>query len=463
MAGPTTDRLLHSNKGSSRVVRFVRSLLALFATIFSTALSAEEPPTYCRDIAQIVNSKCVTCHRPGEVAPFSLRTYKDVRKHGRLIAEIIRSKIMPPWKTVPGYGDFVGERRLTDEQIALVQKWVDAGMPEGKANDLPTPPTFRSGWQLGTPDIVYTMHEPYQLPAEGTDVLRNFVLPLELPQGKYIRAVEFRPSNRRIVHHAVLGMDRTGSGRKRDGTDGHPGFPQASLAGVILPGNLGIWTPGWEPVSLPEGFALPWPKGTDLILQLHLSPSGKPESEQSSVGIYLTDHPPSNFMVDMYLEDLRIDIPPGEKAYRTRDSVTLPVDVDLIGIYPHMHRLGKEIKLTARLPDGSAKTLLWINDWSFNWQLYYQNVEPVRLPANAELVMECVHDNSVDNPNNPSLIPQRVVWGDQTQNEMSVVIAQVVPVNRLEGSMLWTMESDREAEKGKEREKKRQILANQAQ
>src|SRR5712691_4707448 len=160
-----------------------------------------------------------------------------------------------------------------------------------------------------------------------------------------------------------------GSARRLDEADPGPGFTQVSLPGPMLPGNLAIWTPGWKPVPLPEGFSLPWPKGTDLILQLHLSLSGKPETEQSTVGIYLTDEPPTNFMVDIFLEDLRIHIPPGEKAYRTRDSMVLPVEVDVFGVYPHMHRLGKEVKVTARVLDGSEKTLLWINDWNFNWQM----------------------------------------------------------------------------------------------
>jgi len=251
-----------------------------------------------------------------------------------------------------------------------------------------------------------------------------------------------------------------GSARRLDEADPGPGFTQVSLPGPMLPGNLAIWTPGWKPVPLPEGFSLPWPKGTDLILQLHLSLSGKPETEQSTVGIYLTDEPPTNFMVDIFLEDLRIHIPPGEKAYRTRDSMVLPVEVDVFGVYPHMHRLGKEVKVTARVLDGSEKTLLWINDWNFNWQMYYQNLKPVRLPPNTELIMECVHDNSAENPNNPSIIPQRVAWGEQTRNEMSCAIIQVTPVNKADGSMLWTIESEREGEKGRAREKKRESVAN---
>jgi hypothetical protein len=404
-------------------------LVTLLLTSFSVALGEEKSPTYCRDIAPVLNANCVACHRPGEVAPFPLLTYKDVRKRGKLIAEIVKARIMPPWKPVPGYGEFVGARRLTDDQVELIQKWVKAGMPEGNQKDLPEPAKFASGWQLGTPDIIVTMPEPYQLPAKGDDVLRNFVLPLEVPEGKYIRAIEFRPSNRRVVHHVVLTMDTTRSARKRDEADPGPGFTQVSVPAKMLPGTLAIWTPGWEPVALPEGFSLPWPKGADLVVQLHLSISGKPEAEQSAIGIHLTDKPPSKSMIDLLLETRQIDIPPGEKAYHTRDSLILPAEVDVFGLFPHMHRLGKEIRVTARLPGGEEKVLLWINDWNFNWQTYYQNLHPVRLPANTELVMECVHDNSADNPNNPSLTPQRVRWGEQTRDEMSDVVIQVLPIH----------------------------------
>lgn len=390
---------------------------------------AEQAPTYSRDIAPLLNNNCVTCHRPGEVAPFSLLTYKDAHKHGKLMADIVKRKIMPPWKPVPGYGEFVGARRLSDEQIGLIEKWVKAGMPEGDKKDLPEFPKFTAGWQLGTPDIIVTMPEPYELPAAGEDILRNFVLPLEVPEGKYIRAIEFRPSNRRVVHHVVLTMDTTRTARKRDEADPGPGFTQVSVPGRMLPGTLAIWTPGWHPVPLPEGFSLPWPKGADLVVQLHLSLSGKPEKEQSTIGIHLTDQPPSKSMIDVLLETRQIDIPPGEKAYHTRDSLIVPAEVDVFGLFPHMHRLGKEVKVTARLADGSENVLLWIKDWNFNWQTYYQNLNPVRLPPDTELIMECVHDNSADNPNNPVIPPQRVRWGEQTRDEMSDVVVQLLPVN----------------------------------
>jgi hypothetical protein len=430
MAGRTANRLLYPNKREVWVVRSLALLVVLVVTSCSRAPSVEEGPTYCRDIAPLVNANCVTCHRPGEVAPFSLLTYKDARKHGKTIAAVVKSRIMPPWKPLPGYGDFVGARRLTDQQVALIHKWLEAGMPEGNQKDLPPSPTFASGWQLGTPDMVLTMPEPYELPVEGRDIHRNFVLPLELPEGKYIRAVEYRPSNRRVVHHAVLMMDVTGLARKKDEADPGPGFTQVLLPGQMLPGNMGIWTPGWQPVPFPEGFSIRWPKDADFVLQLHLHLSGKPESEQSKIGIYLTDQPPSKSTVDVLLEDRRIDIPPGEKAYRTRDFAFLPVDVDVFGLFPHMHWLGKEVKVRAKMPDGEEQTLLWINDWNFKWQMFYQYAKSFRLPAGTELIMECVHDNSIDNPNNPLPTPQRVRWGEQTLDEMSDVVVEVIPVNK---------------------------------
>jgi hypothetical protein len=431
LAEQSADRLFYSDE-TEQVVKSLCILVALAITSCSKTSLVEQIPTYSRDIAPLVNANCVACHRPGEVAPFSLLTYNDVRRHGKTIAAVVKARIMPPWKAVPGYGEFVGARRLTDGQVRLIQEWLKAGMPEGDPKDLPATPDFRTGWQLGSPDIVLTMPEPYQLPAEGRDVHRNFVLPLQLPEGKYIRAVEFRPSNRRVVHHAVISMDTTDSSRKKDEADPGPGFSQVMVSGRMLPGNMGMWTPGWDPVPLPEGFSVRWPKGADLVLQLHLHLSGKPESEQSKIGIYLTDQPPSKQTMDVLLEDRRIDISPGDKAYHSRDFFFLPVDVDLFGLFPHMHWLGKEVKVKARMPGGNEQTLLWINDWDFNWQLYYQCAKPVRLPAGTEVTMECTHDNSSDNPNNPSAPPQHVQWGEQTLNEMSDVVVQIVPVNKAE-------------------------------
>ena len=386
---------------------------------------AKDAPTYTRDIASILFKNCAACHRPGEVAPFSLMTYADAKKRARLIQTVTGSRYMPPWKPVEGHGDFAGERRLSAEQVALIQRWAEAGAPEGEARDLPAPPKFIAGWQLGKPDLIVQMPKPFQLQAEGRDIYRNFVLSVKVPAGKYVKAVEYRPGNPRVVHHAAMGIDAKKEARQRDGQDGKPGFDQINLPGGLLPGALGVWVPGFEPRPLPDGFAMPWNNDADLVLQLHLHPSGKPESEQSTIGFYLTDVPPKRSLQMILLSQAKIDIPAGDKAYRSSARSTLPGDTEVFGVFAHMHLIGKETRVTARLPNGTEKSLLRIDDWDFKWQNYYEFKAPVALPKGTELVVECVHDNSADNPHNPSSPPRRVTFGEQTTNEMAAAVLHV--------------------------------------
>lgn len=386
------------------------------------------PVTFNRQIAPLVFEHCSGCHRPGEVAPFPLLTYDDVAKRAELLADVMKQRYMPPWKPVPGHGEFRGARQLTDDEIELMTRWIDGGLPEGEAGDLPSRPQWVDGWQLGEPDLIVSMPEPFEVPAEGSDIYRNFILPLDIPEGKYIRAVEFRPSNPRVVHHALMALDRRGEARKLESQDPGPGFTRFTIPGQLFAGSMAVWTPGMEPNPLPDGLSMPWHRGADFILQLHLHPSGKPEVEQSRVGIFLTDEPPRQSMLDLILIDRNIDIPPGEKEYRTQDSLVIPEDVEIFGIFPHMHVLGRDFRVTATLPDGETLPLLWINDWDFNWQNYYQYQQPVRLPKGTKLTMECVHDNSADNPRNPRQPPRRVTWGEGTFDEMSIAFLQVVPV-----------------------------------
>ena len=403
----------------------------------ATETPADAPVTFNKHIAPLVFKHCADCHHPGEVAPFSLLTYADVKKRAEQIVDVTQDRFMPPWKSIEGHGRFVGERRLKQEEIDLIARWVKEGTVEGDAADLPPTPTFPEGWKLGKPDIIITMPEPHHVRADGPDDFRNFVFDLTIPEGKYIKAAEFHPSNRVVVHHAALMIDTRGEARKKDEADPEPGFQGAALPGPLLPGSLATWTPGRDPSPLPEGYSLPWKAGTGLILQLHLHPSGKPETEQSSIGIYLTDEPPQRSMVDMLLVNTSIDIPPEERAYRARDEFTLPIDMEALGIFPHMHLIGHEIKITAQPPDSKEPfSLLWINDWDFNWQGFYQYEEPVKLPAGTRIVMETVHDNSADNIHNPNSPPKRMRWGEQTTDEMSVTILQLVPTNEADRGKL---------------------------
>ncbi len=412
------------------VVAIMISASALFAeTGVAAELSKNDSVTFNKQIATILFQHCAACHHPGEVAPFSLLTYADAKKRDKQIQQVTAEHFMPPWKSVEGHGKFVGERRLKPEEIDLISRWVQQGSVEGDPHDLPPTPEFSSDWHLGKPDLIVSMPEPYAIPADGPDVYRNFLFDVSIPEGKYIKAAEYRPGNRRIVHHAVLSMDEDGQARKKQAEAApEPGFPGRSIVGHILPGSLSAWTPGRDPMPLPQGFSLPWKSGVGLILQLHLHPSGKPETEQSSIGIYLTDEPPKRSMVDMWLIYKKIDIPPGEKEYHSRDQFTLPIDMEARGIFPHMHLIGRDFKLTARPPEGEPISLLWINDWDFNWQSFYEFQTPVKLPAGTQIVMETIHDNSADNFRNSNNPPKRVKWGEQTTDEMAIGLLHLVPV-----------------------------------
>jgi hypothetical protein len=397
----------------------------------ASMLPAASPVTFSETVAPILYENCVTCHRPGEAAPFSLISYDEVKRKGKQIAKVTESRYMPPWHAAHGYGEFAGERRLTDAQIATLAEWVKQGMPQGDPAKMPKLPSFPEGWHLGTPDLILRMPTAYDLPASGPDVYRNFVIPTHLTENKWVRAIEFRPGARKAVHHALFAYDSTGGAAKQDGKDGKPGFGGMGTVGVggVSGGSgpLGGWAVGATPVFLPEGVALPLPKGSDIVLQMHFHLTGKPESEQATIGIYFTDQAPERRLFPVQVPALfgfgaGIDIPAGEKNYVIEDSVTLPVDMRALFVGAHAHYLAKEMKATATLPDGTTQPLLWIKDWDFAWQDRYLYKSPVMLPKGTRIDVRLVYDNSADNPHNPN--PEslkRVQWGEQSFDEMGSV------------------------------------------
>jgi hypothetical protein len=418
-----------------RPITLVLAALALLVMPPGQSRAAEEAPykprprgtlTFTRDVAPLMFKHCATCHRPGEVAPFSLLEYRDVKKRAALIGKVTASRFMPPWKPVAGHGEFRDARRLGGDEIGLLKQWADEGAVQGDPKHLPPKPTFPTGWQLGKPDLVVTMPKTYTVPAEGADIYRNFVIPFSVPEGKYIRAVEFRPSNRRVVHHAILAFDPSGKMRQRDGKDGAPGFTQSNVPGIVLPGSLAFWVPGKDSRPLPEGVSMSWPKGADLVLQLHVHPSGKAEVERSTIGFYFTSQPPRRSLNIFLVQNKNIDIPAGKSDYQIEATKTLSADALVYGIFPHMHMIGKEVRVTAELPGGAKKSLLWIDRWDFNWQGYYEYAKPVSLPKGTKVHMQCKHDNSASNPSNPNQPPKRVTYGEQTTNEMAIVLMHVM-------------------------------------
>jgi len=391
--------------------------------------------TFNRDIAPIIFNNCAVCHHPGGSAPFSLLTYTDVRKRAQQIATVTRSRYMPPWLPEPGYGEFVGDRRLPDEQITLIARWVEQGAAEGLPADLTPAPKFNEGWQLGTPDVVVKMDRPYTLRAGGTDVFRNFVLPIPASATRYVRALEMLPGNKKIVHHSNILIDRSGTSRRQEGKDGEPGFGGMDIkieSERFEPQtHFLFWKPGTVATFEPADMAWVLDKGTDLVLNMHLQPSGKPEVIQPAVGVYFTSQPPTKFPMLLQLEhDGALDIPPGEKHFEVTDQLELPLDVRLLGIYPHAHYLGKDIQGYATLPDGTKKWLIWIKDWDLNWQAVFEYATPIFLPKGSTLHMRWVYDNSAENVRNPNHPPRRVVTGNRSSDEMSHLWIQVLPRDR---------------------------------
>lgn len=385
-------------------------------------------PTFARDIAPILHGQCAICHHPGELAPFPLLSYDDARKRARQIVQVTSSGFMPPWKPVPGFGTFVDERRLSQDQIESLRRWADAGAPMGDSTLVPEPPKFPDGWQLGEPDLILRMSDAYTLPAEGVDVFRNFVLHGGTDETRYVSAFEFRPGNPRVVHHAVIMIDQSGTARRRDALDAEPGFDGMSFGEAREPdGHFLGWTPGKAPAQSRQDLAWTLRPGADLVVLLHMLPTGKAEPIQASLGLYFTDGPPARVAATIRLGRKDIDIPAGVDDYVLEDRYVLPVDVELLRIYPHMHYLGKSVQVYATTPDSNRKWLIRIDDWDFNWQDDYSYADPPQLPAGTEITMRYVFDNSSDNVFNPNMPPKRVTYGLGSSDEMGDLILQVLP------------------------------------
>jgi tetratricopeptide (TPR) repeat protein/mono/diheme cytochrome c family protein len=403
------------------------SLAFVLAYGSASPARAQGRPTFTRDVAPILFSSCASCHRPGEVGGFSLLTFPEVRPRAAAVARAVRTRAMPPWKPDHIAGaELVGERRLSDAQVETIERWVAAGAPEGTASDLPAAPTFPDGWRLGQPDVVVSMSEPYVVEPGGPDQLRNFVIPSGLTRGRYVRGLEFRPDNPRVVHHANIRVDRTRSGRANDLADPAPGFDGRLSGGSEFPdGQFLGWTPG-QLAPLLDGDAAWWlDADSDLIVQLHMRPGDKPEPVRVRIGLFLTDAAPRRTPVMVRLGKQDIDIAAGASDYRTEDSYRLPVDVDLLSIQPHAHYRAREVTASALLPDGQVKPLLHIASWDFDWQDQYRFATPVALPAGALLRMSYRYDNSQSNPRNPDYPPRRVRWGQNSSDEMGDVWFQL--------------------------------------
>lgn len=404
----------------------------------TTASQSSQHPTFARDIAPIIYQNCATCHHSSEPGAlcgtnaFPLLGYDDVKRQASAIVAVTRARAMPPWLPEQGYGDFADSHRLTDAQIRLIADWVRDGAPEGPTSAVPPPPHFSDGWQLGQPDLILESPRALSIPASGADVFWNFVFSPHLKTTRYVRAIEIRPgSDLSLVHHANLILDPERSARRLERAPGI-GFPgmDLSLAGspFYIPSHFLFWKPGGSPWVEPSGLAWRLDPGTDLVLNAHFMPIGTPENARPSIGLYFTDQPPNRFPMLIELQnDEALDIPAGAHDFVVSDSFRIPVDVDVLAVYPHAHYLGHILDGYATLPDGQRKWLIRIPDWDPKWQAVFHYGEPLFLPAGTTISMRYHYDNSTANARNPNSPPRRVQGGNQSTDEMAHLWFQLLP------------------------------------
>lgn len=402
------------------------------------AAPAAEAITFTKHIAPILNRHCVACHREGEVGPFPLATYRDAAKRAEFLRDVVDSGRMPPWKPRPGAGVFLDAQRLTERERRTLAAWAESGAAEGDPADLPPPPEFPDGWRLGKPDLVLTMPEPYTVAADGKDVYRGFAIPIPQDTDREVRGLEFRPGNRKVVHHSRFYVDSGDDCRKLDDADPTPGFRTVlTREGDDVPKpSLGGWTPGTTPRFTPEGAGRPITRGSTFVLVNHYHPSGKPETDASSIGVYFRDTPATRTVAGLTLSTPKIDIPPGEPDHYLFLEATVKADIHAYSASPHAHYLLRELRLMATLPDGTEQPLLWIDDWDLDWQDQYRFAKPVRLPKGTRLTMSGRFDNSSANPRNPHDPPRRVRYGLGTNDEMFACHLEIIP-DRPEGYKVY--------------------------
>ncbi len=404
--------------------------------------------TFNKDIAPILFENCASCHRPARSAasapvdpkdplciagaPFSLLDYASAHANAEAIAQATLTRAMPPWLPEPGHGEFLGTRRLSDAQIDLIQRWVQQGAPQGDATRPPAPPTFPDGWQLGTPDLVVKSADAYTLNAGKDDVFRTLVVPVPASPTRYVRAIEFRADNPRVIHHANVAVDPARVSRTLDRADPGPGFAAMPEDAVQ---NVFGWSPGKVPILEPKDTAWALDEGSDLVVQLHMVPGSRAETVQPSIGLFFSPTPPTRVPIVVKLESKAIDIPAGAANHVVEDSYVLPADVTAVSVYPHAHYLAREMSGTATLPDGTVTPLLLIKQWDIRWQDQYRFREPLALPKGTTLRMRFTYDNSAANPRSPKPA-RRVVWGQHSTDEMGALWVEVIPQRREDADIL---------------------------
>lgn len=381
------------------------AVLALVIAAPLAAAAAEGTPTFSRDVAPILYAHCVECHRPTMFAPMSLVTFEDARPYARAMKQRVVARQMPPWNADPAFGHFKNDPRLDERQVDTIARWADGGAPKGDDKNLPALPVMVDGWTIGTPDMVFRMQEPFAIPANGAVEYQYVRIPVNLPEDRWIKAIEIKPGARAQVHHVIAYTQESGK--------------PVSQGGVLGPNNIGGVTPNKPGVIFGPGIARLLRGHHDIVLQMHYTTNGTVASDLTEVGVIFAKEPPVKQAAGGLAINLRFVIPPGEGNHEVRAVSLLARDTLLTSMTPHMHVRGKDMTYIARYPDGRSETLLAVPKYDFNWQITYELAEPKLLPGGTRLEVIAHFDNSTANRFNPDPT-QLVRWGDQTWEEMMI-------------------------------------------
>jgi Copper type II ascorbate-dependent monooxygenase, C-terminal domain len=378
----------------------------------------QSPPTFTKDVAPIIQKKCQGCHRRDQVAPFGLETYEQVRKRAFDIAHVVGERVMPPWKPAPGVGPALKhDQSLSRTEIAILEAWAQAGAPQGDPGHLPPPPAFTVGWMLGTPDLVLEPAESFAVPASGPDIYRCFVIPTNFTRVTYISAIEFQPANRRVVHHINAFLDRSGDARRMDAAEAGPGYTSFSGPGIAFCEELSFWAVGHQASHLPAGVGQRVLRGSDLVLQIHYHPSGKPESDRTRVGLYFSRERVKQALHWSNVANVAFELPAGKPSVEVKANWSIPVDLEVLAVSPHMHQLGRDMRISVTDPKGRTRDLIHIPDWDPSWQNAYHFQERFALRQGSVVKVVAHFDNS-EHPRNPDRPPRRVARGFTVTDEM---------------------------------------------
>jgi hypothetical protein len=380
-------------------------VLVLLCGVSSLAAAADTVPTFTKDVAPILYKNCVECHRPTMFAPMSLVTYQDARPYAKVMKQRVVARQMPPWNADPAIGHFKNDPRLTDQEVDTIARWADGGAPKGDDRDMPVLPKMAEGWTIGKPDAVFAMTEPFTIPADGAVEYQYIRIPVNLPEDRWIQAIEIKPGARAQVHHVIAYTQPSGE--------------PVSGGGVLGPTNIGGVTPNKPGMVFPEGVARLIRGKHDIILQMHYTTNGKEAVDRTEVGVIFAKQPPVKAAAGGLVINPRFVIPPNDGNFEVRGANVLAQDTVLTAMTPHMHVRGKDMTYIAHYPDGREETLLSVPRYDFNWQITYELAEPKLLPKGTRLEVIAHFDNSANNKFNPDPT-QAVRWGDQTWEEMMI-------------------------------------------